>query len=203
MDLRETRAHDDEDAEEPDQDRHHAPPADPFSQKWSGKGRHNQGSEKGDRHGLIEAQVLHRDEIEGRCCGHQNGTRDLQPQFLGLEKAGHRVGAENHNHQQHLSDEAQPDDFGRGQAHLGDEIFGRGVEAGKQRDRGAHQRNCLQAVADKGQAAGGGLLSSHRSMASRVRTQKVAPCAKVSEARRCHTAFALSLCTQGSHVLAA
>lgn len=108
VNLREARAHDDQDTGEADQNGEHPFPADPLAEKRPGKRRYDERREERDGDGLVEAQISDRDEVAGGARNHQKGSRDLQSEFLGFEQARDGPGSEDRGHEQRLSGKPHP-----------------------------------------------------------------------------------------------
>ena len=130
---------------EAEHDRAPAPPADPFPQHRAGDDRHDEGKREYDRQHIGELHVAQRQEVERGGGDQQQRARDLQPQLGGAQQAGRgqRIGDE--KRQQEGAGVARPHDLQA--VHVGIEVFRRGVEAGEQRHRAAHQRDADQTLA--------------------------------------------------------
>ena len=78
MQAADARMHDDEHADEAGEDRHHAPPADPFAEERSGEQRDDERRHEHDRDGLVETQVAQGEEVAGRRRHHEKRAQQFE-----------------------------------------------------------------------------------------------------------------------------
>ena len=140
------RPDDDQDANETGDDRQCTPPSDVFSEQRPGKQCDDERREERNRDRLIEAQILDRNEIADGRRDHQKRPDDLKSELLRLEELRHCAWSENRDHQQKLSDETRPHNLRDRHLEMTAEILGVGIQAREERDRSAHQQDCLQTV---------------------------------------------------------
>ena len=151
-------------AKEARDDRHHAMPADPFMEQRSGEKRDEEWGEEEDGDGLIELEILQRDEIEPRCADHDQGPDDLHQGLFRAEGRLEGEGPEGRGAEHDVPDETEPGHLQHGHRLHGDEAFCGGVQPSKT-DRGEHHEpDCLHPQAWVGDGGSGQKAGRHWSV---------------------------------------